>query len=136
LQHSPDRLVGRTVGQPSSSEEHTRRVGLRLYIVYRRAKALYVGHIHGRDQSVAAHVIAYQRGRGIGGPASDTARLHRELATNPGEISVVALDWHHARFPRTPDMTRAVEGLLRTVVKPTIHTATVTTFEEDEIDAL
>jgi hypothetical protein len=118
------------------SRDHMRRGALRLYIVYRQATPLYVGHVHGRSQSVAEHVMAYRRGEGIGGPASDTARLHRELTTAPGQISVVALDWHHPTFPRTPDMTRSIEGLLRAVVRPTIHTAAVTTFEEDEADAV
>ena len=109
----------------------------RLYVVYDASAPLYVGHVRGEDQSIAKHLNDYHNGRGVGAEGSDTQRLSARLQTwETQPVWVVGVDWYNRNLPRTADVTRSVEGLLRTVVRPRFHTPGVSSFEEGEVHAL
>jgi hypothetical protein len=104
-------------------------------------RPLYVGHIHGKDQTVIKHVSDYLAGKGIGGPNSDTARLHRELERfkqlgKLQDVYVQAIDYsvpqaYQTRGDHTGDLTRSIEGLTRAMLNPIFYDPNVTSFEDE-----
>ena len=99
-------------------------------------RPLYVGHIHGKNQNVIKHVNDYLAGKGIGGPNSDTARLHKELARfkrlgKLQDVYVQAIDYsvpqaYQTRGDHTGDLTRSIEGLTRAMLNPIFYDPNVT----------
>ncbi|HEY7639099.1 MAG TPA: hypothetical protein VH814_05190 [Steroidobacteraceae bacterium] len=105
-----------------------------VYAIYKKGskRPLYVGHVHGANQTVFNRLIDHVTGRTAGTASSATGRLSDELKKHLKDAYVQVGTYDAPGYAPTPNMTRVVEGLLQQALHPRFWDSNVTTFEVEE----